>query len=445
MRIKLFFIISLVCISAFPQTKKIKDLENRRKATLREIENTNKLLLETKRTSTGLLNRIKLISSQIDARRNVVSILNQEVASINNEQQKIQKEITELEKTLTEKQDRYAKAVRSMATRKQGQNKLLFVLSGKSISESMRRMRYLRDYSEWRNKEADEIKAKKEELGQKKLALEKTRLEKISLMSLKESEQQKLTNEENVHKTEITEIGKKEKGLQQLLAEKRKQANALNAQIERLIAEEVARQEREARRLAEAKAKKERERQEREKALAAAKRNDKVPSAPKQEPEQKKEDQKIIAAASPAPVTPENFNLSNSFAANKGRLPMPVTGTSTIVSRFGTHQYSQWITTNSNGIDIQAKASAEARSVFDGEVSRIVAFPGYNNCVIIRHGGYYTFYGNIQNVYVKQGDKVKTGQSIGRVYTEPETGNSQLHFQLWKGTTKMNPEPWLRR
>ena len=125
---------------------------------------------------------------------------------------------------------------------------------------------------------------------------------------------------------------------------------------------------------------------------------------------------------------------------------MPITGRYRIIGRFGTHQHNRWnVKTNSSGIDIQAQSGAQARSVFDGEVSRIVAFPGYNNCIIVRHGGYYTFYGNIQQVTVRQGQKVSAGQSLGSIYTDSDTGSSQLHFQLWKGTTKLNPEPWLKK
>jgi septal ring factor EnvC (AmiA/AmiB activator) len=145
-------------------------------------------------------------------------------------------------------------------------------------------------------------------------------------------------------------------------------------------------------------------------------------------------------------VSAETFNLSKDFAANKGKLPMPVTGASTIVGNFGTKRHSEWnVTTNSNGVDIQAERGADIRAVFDGEVSKVFSFPGSNTCVIVRHGDYYTFYANIYDLYVKQGDKVKAGQSLGRIFTDPDTGVSRMHFQLWQKTTKINPAPWLNR
>ncbi|NMB49622.1 MAG: M23 family metallopeptidase, partial [Bacteroidales bacterium] len=140
----------------------------------------------------------------------------------------------------------------------------------------------------------------------------------------------------------------------------------------------------------------------------------------------------------------ETFNLSKNFAANKGRLPMPVTGTSTIVSNFGINKSSEWnVSINSNGIDIQAQQGAVIRTVFDGEVSKVFSFPGSNTCMIVRHGEYYTFYANIIDPSVKQGDKVKTGQALGKIYTDPDTGLSTMHFQLWQKTNKLNPQPWL--
>jgi len=145
-------------------------------------------------------------------------------------------------------------------------------------------------------------------------------------------------------------------------------------------------------------------------------------------------------------MSTETFNLSKNFAANKGKLPMPVTGASSIVGNFGTKRHSEWnVTTNSNGIDIQAEKGADIRSVFDGEVSKVFSFPGSNTCVIVRHGDYYTFYANIYDLFVKQGDKVKAGQSLGRIFTDPDTGISTMHFQLWQKTSKINPAPWLNR
>lgn len=406
-----FFVFLATILQLQGQTKQISDLDKKRKATLREIENTNKLLIDTKKTTATLLSRIKLISNQISSRQNLVMILNQEINHITTEQRKTEQEIKKLEIDLARKQDNYATAIRGMARKKQTSNNLMFILSGKSFGESIRRMKYMREYSEWRNDQAEEIKTKKAELAEKKLALEKSKAEKSSLLAQRRKEETQLKKEEAEQQQHVTEAEKKQTALQAELKKKQRQANALNTQIEKLIAEEVARQEREAKRIAAEK----------------AKASGKAPST------------------TPPTQTKEDLNLSNNFVANKGRFPMPVSGSSTIVARFGDKRDKRWqVTTNSAGIDIQARAGAEVRSIFQGEVTKVIVFPGYNNCIIIRHGGYYTFYGNIKELYVKQGQKVETGESIGKIFTD-ENGTSVTHFQLWKGTTKLNPEPWLHR
>ncbi len=144
-------------------------------------------------------------------------------------------------------------------------------------------------------------------------------------------------------------------------------------------------------------------------------------------------------------IKPAESGLSGAFAKQKGSLPIPVTGKYSIVTGFGKHQQSKYITTNSNGIDIQTQAGANACAVFDGEVSNIISFPGFNTCVIIRHGNYYTFYGNLRIVKVQQGQSVKVGQTIGSIFTNPESGITKLHFQLWNRTNKQNPMFWLKR
>lgn len=425
MRIFAFLVLLLICISSSAQSNaKIRELEQQRKNMLREISNTDNLLRETKKSTTTLLDRIKLISNQIFSRQKVLELLEQEVRGIDGEQNHITAEISALEIELKSKQTSYAKAIDGMLSNRQGENRILFVLSGKSLTESYRRLRYLQDYSEWRSKQAEDIKAHNQKLQERRDALVKAKTEKTTLLNLRAKEQDNLKQEEVNYQAEVGEAQKKQNDLQKILAQKRKQAEDLDKQIARLIAEEVARQEREAKRIAEEKAR----------AEAAKGSNSKKTTTPS-----------TISTSKPIVATPENITLSNNFEANKGKLPYPITGNYTITTRFGNHQHSKWnVTTSSSGIDIRSQSGAEAKSVFNGEVSYVAAIPGYNTCIIIRHGTYYTFYGNIQTIYVKQGDKVTTGQSLGKVYTDSDTGFSQMHFQLWRGTNKLNPEPWLR-
>lgn len=423
-----FFCLSL-SFSVFSQTGEIEHLQKRRESLQADIENTNKLFLDVKKQTTTIIQRINLINKQIETRKEIINVQQEEIKALDRETARLEKQIVELNKELEIRKDKYANAIKSVMNKRQSENKIFFILSGKSFGEALRRMQYLKQYSKVQKSQANEIKEKNAELAQKKEEVQKAKEERRKTLMAIRDEQSKLIAEERNRTTEMSKAQGKQKELQKELQEKQRQANRLNSEIERLIAEEVARQERE-RRLAE-----ERRRKEQEKEKAKAKTKDDK-AAPVTKPI---EEEPLIADV-------ETFNLSKNFVANKGRLPMPVTGTATIVSSFGVHKHSEWnVSTNSSGIDIQAQRNSDIRSIFDGEVSRIIAFPGYNNCVILRHGDYYTFYANIINVYVKKGQRVKTGDALGKIYTDSDTGIASMHFQLWNKTTKLDPAPWLKR
>ena len=426
-----FVIFTLTALTAFGQkSARVRQLEEQRKKALAEIEMTNQLLKETTQTAQNLLNRLNLLSQQILSRKKVISLLNQEVGELDDQIVASRREITRLEKELGGKRDNYGKSMQSMFKRRSSQDKLLFILSADNFAQSMRRMRYLREYADWQKQQATEIIDKQTEIALKQKELEKTRSEKNALLSTREQESKKLQTEENNQKVEVQQLSKKQKELKEQLRKKQQQANALNRQIEKQIAEEIARAE------AEAKAARERERRAREKAKAEGK-------APAKEPIQ---EERVADTKGGYAMTRAEKKLSDDFAGNRGRLPFPVAGRYTIVGTFGEqqHQELKYVRTTNSGIDIQTTPGADARAVFNGEVTRVFVVPGYNNSVIIRHGNYLTVYSNLSQVYVKAGDKVSTRQAIGKIFTDTESGNATiLHFQLWKEKTKLNPSPWL--
>ena len=377
----------------------VRQLEQQRKEALADIEETNKLLQETAQTAKTSLNRLNLLSKQILSRKKVISLLNQELDEIEKDILNIQGQLRTLKRELGDKQTNYGKSMRGLYKRHSSQDKLLFILSAESFSQSMRRMRYLREYADWQKRQANDIVEKQAEISRKQAEMEKTRAEKRALLGTR-------------------------------------QAEALNRQIEKQIAEEIARAE------AEAKAARERaERERRAREQAAAKG--------KPVPESKKEpirEERVADTKGGYAMTKAEKQLSDNFANNRGRLPYPVAGRHTIVATFGEqqHQELKYVRTSNSGIDIQTSPGADARAVFNGEVTRVFVVPGYNNSVIVRHGNYLTVYSNLSQVYVKAGDRVSTRQAIGRIYSDPEDGNSTiLHFQLWKEKTKLNPQPWL--
>ncbi|MBP9480165.1 MAG: peptidoglycan DD-metalloendopeptidase family protein [Parabacteroides sp.] len=440
---------------AFGQnSSKVKQLENQRKKALEEIEMTNQLLNETKKTARSSLNRLNLISNQILSRKKVISILNQEIGGIDTQINKMRREVNRLEQELKVKQKNYGKSAKGMYKRRKSQDKLLFILSADNFAQSLRRMRYLREFADWQKRQAAEIVVKQREIEEKRSALEKTRKNKQDLLGSRENENQKLQTEESSQKTEVQQLNKKQRDLQAQLKKKKQQADALNQQIEKQIAIEIARAEEEAR-IARQKA--ERERAEKARLAREAREIRKKQAAAsgkkiveeKEEPEPEPEPiraERVAEVKGGYAMTREEKKLSDNFAGNKGRLPFPVTGRHTIVGTFGEqqHQDLKYVRTNNSGIDIQTSPGADARAVFNGEVTRVFVVPGYNNSVIVRHGNYLTVYSNLSQVYVKAGDRVSTRQSIGKIFTDTEDGNATiLSFQLWKEKTKLNPATWL--
>lgn len=407
MRYVWFLLFMCFCEVVLAQNStRVQELEKQRKEALAEVERINGLIDQTQATTKDYLRRLNLLSEQILSRKKVISLLGQEVEAINMEMREMSRQIRRLEGELEEKQQNYGKSVRSMYRRQASQDKLLFILSAENFAQSLRRLRYLREYAAWQKRQASEIVEKQTEITQKRNALTQTRQEKQQLLAQQERERKQLQSEETNQQKEVKMLNKKKSQLQAQLRAKQKQAQ----QLDRLIQEQIARE------IAEANKKK-----------AADK--------------QRQADVKGGYA-----MTKVEKALSDNFAANRGRLPYPVAGSYTIISRFGEQQHEQlkYVRTNNNGIDIQTAPGTDARAVFKGVVTRIFTVPGFNHSIIVRHGNYLTVYSNLSQVYVKTGDHVDTRQALGRIFSDPEESNATiLHFQLWKEKTKLNPVPWL--
>lgn len=424
----------VACLAAAAQhSSRVKELERQRKKALQEIETTSRLLSETQQSARSSLNRLNLLSQQVLARQKVVRLLNEEIGTIDADMRKMNGEIGALSRDLKEKQANYAKSARGLYKRRAAQDRLLFILSARNFSQSLRRMRYLREYAAWQKRQAVTITEKRKEIALKQAELEVTRKEKQALLAARETEAKRLQAEESAQHTEVAQLNKKQRELQAVLAKKKKQADALNRQIEKQIADEIAR--------AEALARAERSKTAKKSGSAAGNKGGSGGAGKEAAPEERQADVRGGYA-----MTAAERKLSGDFATNKGRLPAPVSGRYTVVGRFGEqqHQELKYVRTNNSGIDLQTPPGADAQAVFDGVVTRVFVVPGYNNSVIVRHGNYLTVYANLVEVYVKAGDKVSARQALGRIFSDSEDANSTvLHFQLWKEKTKLNPLPWL--
>lgn len=432
----------LICLTfvfvgneAFAQTTaKIKELENRRNELQQQITESETLLRSTKKDVKSQLDNLALITGQIEKRKQYLEVLQADVNALNAEITGLGKQLAELEKELNEKKENYQASVQYMYKNRSVQEKLMFIFSAKNFNQMYRRMRYVRQYADFQRVQGKEIEGKQQQVNAKKEELETTKSAKETLLKQGEAERARLQIQERDRQTLVANLQKKQRGIQQEINKKRQTAQQLNRQIDKLIEEEVA------------KARKRAEEEARKKAAeeAKAKQANAKANTKSNTPTQSKEVKKA------APVEKFNLNtedrrLSGNFERNRGILPMPITGPYVIVSHYGAYTVDglKYVKLDNKGIDIKGKAGAQARAIFDGEVSVIFKYNGLNN-VLIRHGAYISVYCNLSTVNVQKGSKVNTRDVIGAIATDTN-GNTVLHFQLRKETAKLNPELWLGR
>ncbi len=408
-------------------TKKIQELENQRNELQQQIAASETLLRSTKKDVKSQLDNLALINGQIEDRKKYIRSIENDVQSLNNEINTLQRQLRGLQRELKDKKDKYGASVQYMYRNKSIQEKLMFIFSAENLSQTYRRLRYVREYADYQRLQAIEIERKQKQVEAKKAELETTRSAKEKLLQEGEAEKKKLEKQEKDKQTILNGLKRKQRNIQNEINKKRRSANRLNAQIDRLIEQEIE------------KARKRAEEEARKKAKEEAAKKGTEPI-----------DKSKVVEKPAAKGTVDKFRmntedrkLSGTFEKNKGILPMPITGPYVIVGRYGQYAVTKNVRLDNKGIDIRGKAGAKARAIFDGEVSAIFKYNGLNN-VLVRHGNYISVYCNLSAVAVTKGAKVTTRQEIGTVHVDT-SGNPILHFQLRKETTKLNPEVWLGR
>lgn len=354
--------------------------------------------------------------------------------TIDRELSKLERQLVRLENDLKDKKKKYESSVQYLYKNRSVQDKLLFILSAKTLSQTYRRLRYVREYADYQRLQGEEILKKQEQVNQKKTELQQVKKAKASLLKEREVEKEKLEVQEKEKRTLVANLQKKQRGLQNELNKKRKEANQLNARIDRLIAEEIEK----ARKRAAEEARKEAAARKK----AAAKETKSAANSSSEKATTKK-----AAPLETYTMDKADRELSGSFVSNRGKLPMPITGPYIITSRYG--QYSveglRNVKLDNKGIDIQGKPGAQARAIFNGKVAAVFQLNGLFN-ILIRHGNYISVYCNLSSASVKTGDTVTTRQVLGQVFSDgADNGRTVLHFQLRKEKEKLNPEPWLNR
>lgn len=394
-----FILVLLSCGVMMSQT--VSELQARKKKALENLELTSSLIEKTSKSKTKTLTQLNLLNAEIKQRQSVINTLNAEIRGINKELNKLRNETNKLQQQLDTLKKEYAKLMYHTYYKKSKYDELMFVLSAKDFAESFRRYRYIKQYSEYCQKKTDEINTTKAALGEKLKQTEKVRAERLTVLNERKKENTKLQNEKNKQNKLIKDLKKKEKQLKADLKKQQKLANKLNEQIEKKIA-------------------------------AEAKKSSKPSSS---------------GSGKSYALTKEEKLLSGNFEKNQGRLPWPVLK-GIVVGHFGIHPHPvlKHVTTNNKGIYIQCPKGSQARAVFDGEVTQVFTIAGSNKTVIIKHGMYRTVYSNLTKVNVKVGQKVKTKDNIGTIYSDPEDGDkTELYFQVWKDRNIHNPENWLAK
>jgi len=461
-RVSLFALLLLILLPSIPlaaQTnKRIRQLQQQSATLKKQISESEQLLRTTKKDVNSQLNNLAVINSQITAQQKLVDDYAAEVNTLTGHIGTLQTQIDSLAADLAACKRKYRKALLYMNRNRLLQNRWSFILTAKNFRQMYRRMRYTADYAKYLRAYGQTVADKEAALRQKQQTLVSTKRDRETLLTDAQVGQKQLEGQKTQRQTVINELNKKQKQLQSTITkQRRKQAN-LNARIDQLIKQEIAaaearRKKAEAqRRAAEARKKREKEAQERAEAQrrrsasrgGSSKKNKSKPNSNKSKSE---------ATASSTPRYEEedatDRTLSSNFRANRGRLPIPITGAYAVTSRYGQYNVDglTGVTLDNKGINLTGHRGAQARSVFGGEVSAVANIGG-TFIVIVRHGGYYSVYSNLSSVAVRNGQSVTTRQVLGSVATDA-SGNATLHFQLRQrsgnSATHINPLPWLAR
>ena len=420
--------ISCFCL-AFPllaqSNKLIKELESKRGALQKQITESETLLKTTKKTVSSQLNGLAALTGQIEERKRYILTINNDVESIDCELASLERQLGKLQRDLKDKKKKYDSSVQYLYKNRSIEEKLMFIFSAQSLAQTYRRLRYVREYATYQRLQGEEVLKKQEQVNKKKAELRQVRTAKANLLKEREAEKVKLEAQEKEKRTLVTSLQKKQRGLQNEIAKKRREANQLNARIDRLIAEEIEK----ARKRAAEEARREAAARKKE----GAKTDKPATSASKTK----------AAPLETYTMSKADRELSGDFANNRGKLPMPISGAYIITSHYG--QYAVEGLRNVKLIDIQGKPGAQARAIFNGKVAAVFKLNGLVN-ILIRHGAYISVYCNLSSASVKQGDMVTTKQAIGQVFSDgADGGRTVLHFQLRREKEKLNPEPWLNR
>lgn len=393
------FIIAVIAalawhIPAYSQNTRTQ--EARRARLQKEIAILDEQIRANSAKSANAMSRLTLISGKVDSRKRLIEESDREISEYSDSIARKEREISVIKARLDTLSAHYARLVRGAYINRSPKVWYMYILASDNIGQAFRRYGYLRDLSRQMNVQASKIIDIREELEKESAKLTAMKRGTEAVRAQRVSEMNKLKAEEDEARSLVSQLKKNKRKYQSDLSRKQREVEALNREIERII-------------------------------RSATEGTGKSGKGSSQTVTRK----------------PIDYTLAKKFEANKGKLPWPADGP--VVDHFGQRFHPVYTNLKlpfNNGVTIALPAGTEVKAVFDGVVKQIVVMPGYNKCILVQHGNYFSFYCKLRTVSVKAGDKVKTGQVVGTVDTIG--GETQLHFQIWSGRTPQNPETWLR-
>ena len=397
-RLLLFFL--GFCFFGFAQDSRQVKLEQQKLRLQQEIKQINQLLFTNKKEKKSALEEVEDLAVKINTRQRLIRVMNEQANRLTQRINANQRLIEQSRKELAALKEDYAQMILRSYQSKSEKSRLMFLFSSEDFLQAYKRSQYLKQYAQFRKKQGESIEEKTQILQTLNIELAKQKEQKASLLKENKALQVAFEKERLSQKSLVQSLKKKERSLQAKIQKKQKQTAAIEKEIQRLIRAAIAASNK------------------------AAGRGKSAEFA----------------------LTPEAKLISKNFIANKGKLPWPVEK-GVVIQGFGTQTHPVVKTTKikSNGVTIATPKNTEVRTVFDGLVMNIISYKGSNPTVLIQHGNYITAYTNLSEVYVKKGDKVKAKQTIGLVFSNPETGKSELKFSVFKNTTPVNPRGWVYR
>ncbi len=436
----LFAFLLLLTTGLQAQTK--EELQRQKVLLQDQIDLASELLLKTKSTKEASLSELQTLNQKIEARNKLIRTMDRQIRSIDREVANKAKEIETLEARVDSLKSDYADLIKLAQRQQKPRDQILFILSSKSFAQAAKRMQYFKDMAAYREQQVQQIAIAQETLAREREALIAKKAEKIQVQTAQEGEKIALQADAQIQEVTVQNLQSKESTLKKDIDKKQREAQQLEQQIKRIIAEEMRKAKERAERSS-------LENEAKELGLISGKDfSARTSNKALKQLIDKAREAKGMDVRDDGPsfaMTPEARALANNFASNKGALPWPVER-GIITGKFGKHPHPivKGVIVDNPHIEITTEESAIVRSVFEGEVSSVVPIPGANVMVLVRHGNYFTVYSNLINVKVKAGDVVSLKEPIGTAFTDEE-GKTMVQLGIWKDADIQDPNPWLAK